>query len=826
SETLTGLSDHVPNNANLAGDWSNLLSEGKVSNLCGAGGPSNLNFNSEQVFMPSVGTPFVCPAGSADAGKAVTVKQPYPNNQLPTSAYNPVAVNIMKNIPRTNAANNLLYVPAVPLAISTPQFTIRADYDPTSKQQISGHVFYENYNQPLQTADYDWLAASYPNGSSNVSSYVNYQGSWLYSVSSNVVNNLIVAAISPENTVDLPAVENSSGEHVNLTDLGATGIVSPPPSADFPATFQDFEIPGWISNIGGDSNVINRRSESVTDSVSWSKGNNLIVAGLDMLHYNWTEEANFNMGGEAKFTGGTTGVAMTDVMLGTIDTFEQGGGEFNRTATTSWALFGQDTIRLKPNLSVDAGLRWEPYLPPTVNDGRSAAFRPGEKSTVFPNAPEGLVFPGDRGITGTDGILSDFSQFAPRLGLAWQPKFLRNTSIRAAFGIFYLPFENRGYHHMGDTAPFSPSFTLAYPGNGVISLTNPWASSPGTGFASPFPPFSSLSYVPPSDSVFDLPVEIQDSFSPNFALGKTQSWNLSVEHQFSQNMMLTAAYVGNESYDLPLYVELNPGIYAAGGKRTLYPNFSPILQSDSEGTSSYNALQLSFEKRLSHGLQVQTNYTWSKCLDTASARDVGFGSPIDDPFDPAWNFGPCDMNFPQDWVTNFVWETPSLQGHSELIQRVFGSWQPAGIFTMESGPPFSISAGCNGSNESLSGTDQDRADLTGQLLDLRQGSEGHWLSGYFNTGAFECNVPGTFGDSMRNLMQGPPLVNLDMGIDKEFPMGERYRLELRWEMFNSLNTPHFGFPGTNPSSPGFGTITGLATGSTPREMQLAAKFYW
>lgn len=548
------------------------------------------------------------------------------------------------------------------------------------------------------------------------------------------------------------------------------------------------------------------------------------MAGVDVLRYNWTEGCDWLELPLVTFDGETTGNGGSDFLTGSIDNFTQGAGEYNQTRQTSWVPYVQDTVRLKPNLTLNAGVRWEPYFPASVTGGRIPVFPPGEQSTKYPNAPVGLVFPGDAGISDTGGVPSSVGEFSPRIGIAWQPRALPRTSIRAAFGIFIAPFENTYYHHEADTAPYSPTYTLTYVQNGVINLTNPWASSAGTGYADPFPPFSNLSYVPPTNTQFYLPVGVEDGFAPGFTLGKDQSWNLSIQHQFTPNTMLSVAYVGSETYHLPILIDRNPGIFAAGGQRTEYPDFNSIYENASWGTSSYNGLQISFEKRFSHGLQFTSNYTWSKTLDWASAASTAFNGPVGDPFDLKWNYGISDMNFPQMWVTNFLYQTPTLRNHSRPLRVVLGNWKPTGIFTMESGAPFSISGGCKGSDNSLSLIGGDRADLTGQPIQVRQGSEGHWLQQYFNPAAFEYNAPGTFGDSARNFIAGPPLVNMDLGIDKDFPFKERYKVEFRWEMFNAFNTPHFGSPGTNPAGWGFGQITGEA--SPPRIMQAVLKFYW
>jgi hypothetical protein len=142
---------------------------------------------------------------------------------------------------------------------------------------------------------------------------------------------------------------------------------------------------------------------------------------------------------------------------------------------------------------------------------------------------------------------------------------------------------------------------------------------------------------------------------------------------------------------------------------------------------------------------------------------------------------------------------------------------------MQSGRPFSISGGF-GNNQSLAGVNADRADLTGEPFLVRQGPKSQWLNEYFNRAAFQPNPPGTFGDSPRNLLEGPGTNNVDVGIAKNILFKERYSVQFRWEMFNAFNRTQFAIPNTDPTSPAFGRI--LSTAGPQRVMQFALKFFW
>jgi hypothetical protein len=514
---------------------------------------------------------------------------------------------------------------------------------------------------------------------------------------------------------------------------------------------------------------------------------------------------------------------MADFLLGDLGNYQQGAGEIARVAGWQPGIFAQDQFRVRPNLTLTYGLRWDPNFPPSTG-GRGAAFVAGQQSAMFPNAPAGLVFPGDKGV-GNGLMQTTTAYWEPRLGVAWQPSFLSKTSIRASFGTFTSPLMYSMYNHTADIAPYSPYYNFyASTAVGPIPLAHPWSYFPGTGGVSPFPPFASTSYKPPASSTFSTPISLPMIFENNFHLGTTQSWNLSIEREFGFNTLIRAAYVGSQSYHLSTIADQNPGVYANGGGRTTYPNFGQILTDLSNGTASYHALQFTVDKRTSHGLQFQSNFTWSKAIDDSSSGNISFsqiGNTLHDIFNITYDRGISDLNFPFIWVSNFVYTTPSLSHQKGLVKQALGTWELTAIVTLESGKAFSIMSGANNN----SGTQQwnDRASLVpNQPFDLKQGPKSHWLNEYFNTAAFTNNAPGTFGNTSRNMFHGPYENTMDLGIFKDFTIVEGYSLQLRLEMFNALNHPCYSAPGGTVTWGNFGEITGLAV--NPRVLQLGMKF--
>jgi hypothetical protein len=574
----------------------------------------------------------------------------------------------------------------------------------------------------------------------------------------------------------------------------------------------------------------NRTTYGFSEGLSKQIGNHSLSFGGNLWRQFAQENTLYPSVPIVNFSGAFTGFGLADFLYGDVNTYYQGAGEIASVKGYQFGLYAQDQYKFRPNLTITAGVRWDPNTPPASTGGRGAAFRAGQQSTVYPNAPLGLIFPGDHGL---DSALqpTTYGYVEPRIGFSWQPAALPHTVVRGGFGLFTSPLPYSAYNHSADIAPFSPTFQLtaaqpAVPGTlatSNINFSNPWASTPSG--VSPFPPFASLSYKPPSTSTFQTPVDLPASFSPNFRLGTTQSWNLSVDQQFTQNLALHVSYVASESYHLAQVLDLNPGYYGSptNGGRPTYLNYSQVLEDDSFGTSPYHSLQVAVEERLSHGLEAHSSFTWSKTIDVASTGNISFSNGIADPFDIRHNRGNSDLNFPLISVTNVVYTTPGLTNRNLLERNLLGGWEVSGIFTLQSGEPFSIVGGA-GNNQS--GADQygDRADVVpGQAPDPHSGSKQHWLQNYINPAAFQENAPGTFGDSGRNIFTAPRVVTADMSFDKTWEVRERYALQFRWEMFNAFNHTTFGEPQTDPTSSNFGQITGIANGTAPRVQQAALK---
>jgi len=604
-----------------------------------------------------------------------------------------------------------------------------------------------------------------------------------------------------------------------------------------------------------------RNTLGFTDTLNKILGKHSFTAGLDLLHQHAVENTayptqpliGFGRSGTGGGTSSLTGGYLADYMFGYATGYMQGAGEIADVAGWQVGPFVQDDWKIRPNLTINLGLRWDPNTPPVSKGGRGAAWVPGKntvagfanstpgaQSTVFTNAPAGLLFPGDPGVPNTL-MDSDYGYWEPRIGVAYQPKALPHTVFHTGFGIFTGPLQYSEYNHAADVAPFSPTFNFSgwcWPcasdtalAGGIIPFDNPWsASGAGSPYAtSPFPgtfPWATTGYKP-AKNVAIPKGQIGQEFARNFKLPTTYAWNVSIEHQITATAGVRVAYVGSETEHLSVAIDMNP---EWATKIPVNSNLLDIFEDQSWATASYNSLQMSFDQHLWHGLQLQSNFTWSHTLDIASSSNISFGNPaLGNPISAAWNRGNANQDMPWNWISNFVYQAPSFRDKGRLMEETVGGWQLSSIITAQKGNPFSIG---QWNSDPGVGMWNDRADFVpGQAINMGKGSRSDWTNqnkGYFNPGAFidpfgtttghttpACNDKTAgwcgFGNTSRNAYWGPGVFGIDSSIMKNWTLMEGKTFQFRWDAFNATNHPNFSNPASTVNqAPGvFGVISGM-----------------
>jgi len=763
-----------------------------------------------------------------------------------------------------------LYYDAAAIRNNFDEYTGRLDYDLTAKQRVTLRSFIDKFSQPSGDTPGNVLSvlnlSNWAEGFQETMYYYNEVLQHTWTLPGDAVNTATLLW-TEQSAHNAASVKDSSGKdmcwsrYINVTE---------------PTGSCYMEGATWGGTYGGwtEPSQEVRYSAGFSDTLLKTIHRHSLATGLDVMRQSAVENTLYPAVPIIKFGGSYTGNAMADWLLGYMSSFTQGAGEIADVKGWQVDPYLNDEFRLRPNLTITAGIRWDPDLAPTSMGARGAAFVAGQQSTAFPNAPTGLIFPGDKGMN-AQLRPSSMGFWEPRIGAAWQPERFPHTSVHAGFGLFSGPVAYSAYNHVADVAPYSPTFTPNAPSSSPICYTNgtqstcapnsnqtvagymnfddPWSTSSfGTNGVSPFPPFASISNKPSSSSTFPTQtggqVSLGASFGRKFKAGMTESWNLSVEQQLSQTMAINIAYVGSESYHQSYVRDVNFAKYCAAcgtgsthSSTNPYSQFSQILEEDSDATASYNSLQVAFTRHMSHGLQAQESFTWQKTIDVASVSNISFGTPeIGNPFSLAWNRGISSLSIPFTSVTNFVYVVPELKNQKMLVRQILSGWEISPIITLQSGSPFGISGGNStywnsidaSLNENNTGSGcksncSDRGDrVAGQALKVRNGGRSKWIKSYFNTDAFVPRKDGEFGTSGRNILVGPPTFNVDASLMKNWSILEKYKIQFRMELFNALNHAVMSTPDTNPSDSTFGQINGGAgyASNASRVGQAALKF--
>lgn len=552
------------------------------------------------------------------------------------------------------------------------------------------------------------------------------------------------------------------------------------------------------------------------NQTAWSHGAHLIGFGVDIYRGLEIAEDNSSATGQFQFTALRTGDAagkqgdtFASVLLGLPNSFQENATDLARLRQERFHFWFQDDWKIRPRLTLNLGVRWEPTLSPVDTNGKLAGFLPGVQSRVAPRAPLGLVFSGDV----DDAIIPpDWKTLAPRAGFAWDISGSGKTVMRAGYGIYYRVLPLAFMRSVGNSGPFR---ALKPAVSDVYSFSDPWRNYPG---GNPFP------YSFPTGAAlltWQFPARVSGLLiDPNVKSGYTQSWNFTLERQVLRDTTVSLAYVGNHSIRIPATREANPAIYGPGAtsgnvdSRRLYPGFSSVTMCTDWNRGNYQSLQISVTKRARRGLSVISNYVFGKTIDLGSGGTIG-GSQTRSPFN--WNAdrGPADTDIAHLLNLALLYDLPRLIKGSRWGGAFVNGWQLNGILTARSGYPFNVTAG----DRALVAGAADFADLVAGVSTKRPAGVDP-VRKWFNTAAFVLPPLGSFGMLGRNVMRGPGSAVVNFSSFKNFRATERWSVQFRFEAFNFFNRPNFSNPQAGVGGVTFGQILGAAD---PRVLQMGLK---
>ncbi|PYS13421.1 MAG: hypothetical protein DMG15_11255 [Acidobacteria bacterium] len=600
-----------------------------------------------------------------------------------------------------------------------------------------------------------------------------------------------------------------------------------------------------------------------------------LVRGAHQISVGFTGEVSRNLSNyhaldvmRLTIAGAVTGTGLSDLLTGRLTQMIQTGENRFDTTSQNIAAYFVDTWKARPRLTLSMSLRWDPSIMPYLKYGGIAnfdydRFNKGTTTQQYKFAPSGWYYPGDPGHPGWRGSNNKLWNFAPRLGLAWDPTGAGRTSIRASFAYTYSPVLNFWRQDPADQNPWVNATRLVSP---VGGLDNPWQ-----GYSYVDPVSGAVVSGIPFPSVFGRGFTNDGDYtSISYDMNRPQAstWNLSVQRQFGKDWLVSASYLGSTTTHIWMQEQGNPariisplppgGAATCGAlpvtqcsgqdnaqfRRALYlarPNDTirqgVVALLDDTGTMSYNGLVLSAEKRLSKGTSVQTNYTWSHCLAdaidvVADGPDAGESNVI--PGNRRFDRGQCPGDRRHIFNLTGIAQMPRFAGNRTL-DWIASGWQLSGIYRRSSGPVINILAGSDraltGQLGFFAGQAYQRAD---QILPDNQAytpGAGGPMTFWLNPAAFRVPALGTFGNYYRNNLTYVPEWSFDMALSRTFRVSESNRFEIRAEAFNLTNSFRPGPPPASVAvgSSNFNTVSSstfgqIRTASDPRIMQFALKY--
>ncbi len=769
--------------------------------------------------------------------RAVTLKTPFVNNRINPVLFSPVALNIVKALkaPPPNLCGETQYTRRVKV---DEYLTVgRMDAQLTEKHSMFGRYYEARRNKPT---DFDGVNLLSLNEEDLIQRVYTAAFGDTYLISANTVNSFRAAGIRTKmDKTPLPIGDLSSfgvkGLHIDTAFQGYNYLTIAGVGANGGGD--------WISTTRPNPGHYNTTAFQFSDDLSMVRGAHQIGIGMNWIHTNMNASSGVNGHPRFAFTEVFTGLSLGDFLLGKPNTFSQGNSNVSNPRQNYMGLYAQDTWKANSRLTVNAGIRWEPWLAAYNGDRGApggnakivhferALYDAGVKSTIYPNAPAGFIFPGDSQYTeGNRFGQRHWLHFAPRLGMAWDPSGNGRMTIRAAGGIFFDMQEMWYYGGTGSAPPYGSTLVINQP---VGGLDDPWRGFAG---GNPFPILASRNVgFYPGSAYGTLPFDQKPSYASQY--------NLSIQRQVGADWMVSANYIGTNTVHVWGSDEGNPAIFNPAGfsgastlgnrdqRRELRLKdpvngqyVSTLETANDDGTTNYHGLLLSVERRARAGMTLRANYTWSHCITDQKETQNGLGSSSDVyPGMRQYHRGSCGGDRRQVFNTSTVYQVPRFA--NSVARTIFGGWQISAIVRVQTGSYFRVSRGTDSVTlTGSSGSNRPDQILANPYAEDRGVQPKLWL----NPSAFgQARTPGAnpyqptqiWGNSGE--YAGPGRITIDTGLSRTFRITEGQSVQFRVEAFNMPNHLNPNNPTTNSASSTFGLIR---SAGDPRIMQLALKY--
>ena len=802
---------------------------------------------------------------SADPGIVdPTTKKLFVGNKIPAGRQDPTALAILNGfLPMPNATNPVTGVfDAWQGFVSNfdhrDQGLIKIDHALTHNQQLAAS-FFETYGKSDRVAgtgtNLPWTLQQFHWRQYNA----NVSHTW-------TLNDHMINQIWANYTRNFGGRLNTP--QLSLGNLGSLFTVQGTPSLPQITISGGPDTMTLGSQIAGP--IAGTNFYSLRDVFSFNHGRHAIKFGAEVSLDKDIQQTLLNNYGVFGFNGSATAGTVTgvkfagngfaDFLLGVPNSITQDAPVTGYTNSWYTGLFVQDDIRVNNRLTVNLGLRYDIQTPPvdTGRLNRESTFVPGPEvglpgaivqSTVNPSAPPGLLFAGDAGIPrGVAQTRKD--HFSPRIGFAFDPLGDGKTSIRGGAGIFYGSLSGNQWNTTTNFEPFAIRLTLPNASNALTgaTLTNPYRGLAG---GDPFPyngTFISGGSIFGADRNFEWPY--------------TYQLNFSVQHQFTKDLSIMAAYVGSLSHNLPYAVDLNQALFTPTASNSgasilarrpyttfinstnpLIPSFGQILLMESNQTAQYHGFQVSATKRMGHHFSLNGFYTYSKTLESVQLQNNTSQAGAEDFRNLRLERGRADDDLRHQIVMSGLWDLSYYSGDSGIAKWVLNGWSVDPILKFHSGYPFTITNSVDANLTGNTGNERASFATTAPLYpnncanaDGSMGARVGTAACWFNTSLYVRNpvTTGVFvdGNTPRNLVTGPGFVDVDLAIARHFKFGERFDLEFRAEGTNVLNRANLNPPGANAGAPPSGGFTNpvgtsnygrIISADLPRQLQFGLR---